>query len=167
MFPDGDFPAALESMISNNLKLFPHQNGEIDDPVLAGEMVVVHGTLYPDNIHTKLDPDSGQTHYTITGGDRSQGRGLRGQMIDWLVSSCASSPEHQEALINEFLKRYPGDKDRRGLAMHVMYRSIMEAPWFAANNKPEAARNLVGLARDIVKGNGVWRDVNTLLQAAA
>lgn len=163
IFSGNSFPAVLENMIKANLPLYPHQNGAIDDSKLIGDLVVVHGTLNPGNIHKKLDPKSGQVFYTITGGDRSQLYGLRGQMIDWLVSACASSPEHQQVLINEFLRRYPDEKEKRGLAMHIMYRCIMEAPWFSEHGKMVEVGNLVRLANDIMTGKGVWKGVNTPL----
>ena len=163
VFPENNFPALLEEMVRNNLALYPHQDGTVDDSKLAGELVVVHGTLSPGNIHRKLDPETGTAQYTITGGDRSQLYGHRGQMIDWLVSSCASSPDHQKALIDEFIKLHPDEKERRGLAMHVMYRSIMEAPWFAGQGKEAEARNLIQLANNILNAKDVWVGVNTPL----
>lgn len=177
-FPEEDFSTYLETMIRNNLSLYPQQNGTIDDKKLVGELVVTHGTLYPGQIHQRLDPKNGEVERMITGGDRAQLFGLRGQMIDWLVSACAASPKHQKALIKAFLSKYDlggmidqdlrakGLKERRGLAMHVMYRCISEIPWYVAKNKLNEARNLVRLVRDIVTGNGefwsgAWEGVQT------
>lgn len=153
--PAFDVDKALEAMIANNLSIFPHQNGVLDPNQEQGNFVVTHGTLYPDNIHTNSDRE-GNVRYTITGGDRAQGMGMPGQMIDWLVAASAESPTHQHALLDEFIKLYPDQKNRRGLAMHVLYRSIMEAGWFAQTKKPEAVKNLAHLSYDILKGNGVW-----------
>lgn len=168
LFEDGDFPDLLVTMITNNLDLYPHQDGSFSgkDPKLLGKMVVTHGTLYPGQIHKKNDSETGEIVYMITGGDRSQLYGLRGQTIDWLVASAAASPDHQKALIKEFIKRYPDEKERRGLAMHVMYRCISEVPWFVKNGKIEEAKNLVKLTHDILIGDGsdwegAWNGVNT------
>lgn len=167
-FEQDRFPALLESMIRNNLSLYRHQNGEIDDLNLVADTVVVHGTLNPDQIHIRQD-STGKINYTITGGDRAQLYGLRGQMIDWLVSGCAASPEHQNALIDEFMKIQKEQgrdemKELRGLAMHVMYRCISETPWFVKEGKITEARNLVKMTQDILQGNGIWEGVNRPLQ---
>ncbi len=87
-------------------------------------------------------------------------------MIDWLVASAAASPDHQKALIDNFLERYqktndPYQKEKRGLAMHVMYRSISEGHWFAEHGKAAKAENLVKLASQIINGEGIWQGVNT------
>lgn len=160
--PAFDMESGIRDMIGNNIELYPHTDGSMDRPDLAADAVVVHGALYPDNIHMHKRNGSG-VDFTVSGGDRAQGMGLRGQMIDWLVTSAAASPAHQEALISEYLTLHPSDKDRRALAMHVMYRSVMEAPWFARRGKLKEAGNLARLAYDIVRGNGIWSGVNTPL----
>lgn len=168
--PQLDTKQALQTMIENNLKLYRHQDGHVEEGEgqFLGESVVVHGTLNPDQIHIRQDSQTGAVNYTITGGDRSQLYGLRGQMIDWLVSSCAVSPDHQQALIEEF-KKIQTDKGRdiekemRGLAMHVMYRCVSEAPWFVKEGKMQEAKNLVKMTHDILKGEGIWSGVNTPL----
>ncbi len=157
-----DVAKGITSLIKNNIDLYPHQNGTVDNPRLAADAVVAHGTLYPDNIHIKHDPD-GKIHFTVSGGDRAQGYGTRGQMIDWLVTSAAGSPPHQRAMIDEYLRLNPGDKDKRSLAMQLTYRSIMEIPWFVRHGKSTEANNLATLTLDILKGNGPWAGVNTPL----
>lgn len=166
-FPENDFPDLLKNMIQSNLALYPHQDGTVDeaDRDLVGETVVVHGVLNPNNIHKKLNPLTGSIDYTITGGDRAQLYGLRGQTVDWLVAASAASPDHQNRLLDEFLKLQKRrgrdyDKELRGLAMHVMYRSISEAHYFAEQGKMAEAENLVKLASEIVKGQGRWKGVN-------
>lgn len=153
--PAFDVKTHIGTFIRNNISLFPHVNGSVDDPRLVGDAVVVHGSLCPDNIHIRRNV-GGKINFTISGGDRAQGYGLRGQMIDWLVTSTAGSPEHQRALIDEFISLHPTEKDRRGLAMHVLYRSIMETPWFLRSGRLEEAKNLATLTHDIVTGTGVW-----------
>lgn len=157
--PAFDVDKAIETVITNNLDVFPHQNGATDHAEVEKSLVVTHGTLYPDNIHANTDRD-GNIRYTITGGDRAQGKGLPGQMIDWLVTASAESPAHQYALIDEFMKLYPGEINRRGLAMHVLYRSLMESGWFASGKKPAELQNLTKLSYDILSGNGIWEGVN-------
>jgi hypothetical protein len=154
-----DAPKALEDMIKNNLAIFPHVDGS-GTPAQKDGLVVVHGTIYPDNIQQSTNREGTKSFYTITGGDRSH-VGLPGEMIDWLVSASAESPAHQEALIAEFLKRFPSDKDKRGLAMHILYRNLMELPWFASQEKTAEVANLTKLSYDIMKGNGIWQGVNT------
>jgi hypothetical protein len=153
----------LESFIRNNIQILPHQNGTVDDPSLAAEMVVAHGTIHPENVQQSTPRDGGTPNYTIVGGDRSHGMGVRGEMIDWLVASAAESPEHQNAMIEEFMKLYPSDKDKRGLAMQVLYRSIMSAPWFASQKKEAELGNVAKLTYDIMQGRGVWEGVHTPL----
>lgn len=131
---------ALTTMITNNLDL-------------DAEPVVVHGTLYPDNIQLARDRDGRTSGMTVMGGDRSH-IGVRGEMVDWLITASAESPAHQQAIIEEFLTLHPDEKDKQGLAMHVLYRSIMEASWFQ-KSKPEAYGNLIKLSYDIMNGNGV------------
>lgn len=155
-FKPGD---ALTQMIRNNIAVFPHQDGHTDSPEQAAHLAVVHGTLYPDNIHQSQTPDRSKTFFTVTGGDRAH-VGLAAESIDWLVTAAAASPAHQEALISEFLILHPSETDRRGLAMHVLYRTLSEAPWFA-HSKNNERQNLAQLAYDILRGNGVWRGVNT------
>lgn len=167
-FPENDYQQLLKQMIEANLPLYPHQNGNVDDRNLVGETVVVHGILNPNNIHKKLNPLTGSVDYTITGGDRAQLFGLRGQEIDWLVAASAASPDYQNRLLDEFLKLQKNrgrnyNKELRGLAMHVMYRSISEAHWFAEHGKMAEAENLVKLASQIIKGEGRWEGVNTTL----
>lgn len=162
---DPNFPLEekLGEMIRNNFDLYPHTDGTIDKPALAADAVVIHGALYPATI--RIHTHEHGVDFSVGGGDRAQGYGLRGHMIDWLVTSAAASPDHQLALIDEFLTLHPSDKDKRGLAMQLMYRSVMELPWFLKNNKPEEVKNLARLTYDIVKGNGVWAGVNTPLAA--
>ena len=163
--PELDFRKALEGMIVNNQFLYPPQKAQIAE--LNDMMVVVHGTICPDNIQAFLGKD-GKMRYLLSSGDRSQGVGLRGQEIDWLVSACAASPEHQYALINAFIKIQAENHrnvelEKRGLAMHILYRAISEGRWFADKGKTKEAENLVRLSRDILEGNGVWRGVNRAL----
>ncbi|HLD25073.1 MAG TPA: hypothetical protein VJB96_04110, partial [Patescibacteria group bacterium] len=136
---------ALTSMITNNLDL-------------DADQVVVHGTLYPDNVQLARDRDGKTSGMTVMGGDRAH-IGVRGEMVDWLISASAESPAHQQAIIDEFLTLHPDEKEKRGLAMHTLYRSIMEASWFQ-KSKPDAYRNLIKLSYDIMNGNGVWNGVN-------
>lgn|GEM_PF-5370248 len=153
-----DVGKGITNLIKNNIDLYPHADGTVDNPRSAAEAVVSHGTLYPDNIHMKRDPD-GNIQFTVSGGDRAQGYGTRGQMIDWLVTSAAGSPSHQRAMIDEYMRLNPGEKDKRSLAMHLTYRSIMEIPWFMQHGKTTHAENLAQLTLDILKGNGVWAGV--------
>lgn len=139
---------ALTTMITNNLDL-------------DAEQVVVHGTLYPDNVQLARDRDGKTSGMTVMGGDRSH-IGVRGEMVDWLIAASAESPAHQQALIDEFLTLHPDEKDRRGLAMHTLYRSIMVAQWFGTK-KPTEYKNLIQLSYDILNGNGVWKGVNAKL----
>lgn len=171
--PNIDIAQALRVMIKNNQRLYLLQNGqpEIGSEKYLGEQVVTHGTLNPENIHLKMGKN-GKIQIVITGGDRSQLYGLRGQQIDWLVSSCAAHPEYQDAFIKAFidLQNHKGrdvNKEKRGLAMHVLYRSIMEARWFADKGRMDQAQNLVKLSTDILQGNGVWNGVNTPLESQA
>ncbi len=164
--PEFNAEQSLEQMIRNNIALFPHQNGTIDNPDLAADTVITHGTIYPENIHQNIPRDGGKPTYTVFGGDRAH-VGLRGEMIDWLVAASAESPAHQHALLKEFMTLHPGEKDRRGLAMHVLYRSIHEASWFAKQNA-ESYGNLVKITHDILTSKGVWESVNTpLLKSTA
>lgn len=139
---------ALTAMITNNLDL-------------DAEQVVVHGALYPDNIQLARDRDGRTSGMTIMGGDRSH-IGVRGEMVDWLISASAESPAHQQAIIDEFTTLHPDEKDKRGLAMHTLYRCLMEASWFQ-KTKPDAYNNLIKLSYDIMNGNGVWTGVNSPL----
>ena len=51
--------------------------------------------------------------------------------------------------------------------MHVLYRSIHEASWFAKQNA-ESYGNLVKITHDILTSKGVWESVNTpLLKSTA
>lgn len=143
---------ALSQMIQNNLDL-------------DAEQVVVHGALYPDNIQLSRDRDGKTGGMTVMGGDRAH-IGVRGEMIDWLISASAESSLHQHALIDEFLLLHPDEKNKRGLAMHVLYRSLMEASWFQ-KSKPEAFKNLIKLSYDIMNGNDVWKGVNEPLRTRA
>jgi len=162
--PSFDPAEGIASMIRNNIELYPHTDGRIDHPELTGDMVVVHGALYPDNIHIRRE-NNGKLNITVTGGDRAQGMGLRGQMIDWMITAAAESPKHQNALISEYIKLHPSDKDRRALAMHVMYRSVLEIPWFINRGYMDQARNLATLVHSITTGKGVWAGVQTPLTA--
>lgn len=162
---DMDFSVALKNMINNNLALYRNQDGSYDekDKQLLGESVVTHGTLNPDNIVIGRD---GQIR--IMGGDRSQLYGLRGQQVDWLISACAASPEYQNAFIEAFLdlqkqKNRDLNKEKRGLAMHVMYRAISDGRWFADKGRKDLADNLAKLVCDILQGNGIWKGVDTPL----
>ena len=154
-----DAPSEVSEMILNNINLFPHQNGTVDHPEHIADMVVVHGALHPRNVHIRRDGE--RMNITISGGDRAQGMGVKGQMIDWLVTSTAHSPEHQQALLEEFIRLNPSEKDRRGLAMSVLYRSLIEASWFESAGKHDIAQRLVKLSYDILRGNGIWRGVNS------
>lgn len=118
------------------------------------EKIIAHGALYPDNIQLSHDRDGQTSGITIMGGDRSH-VGVRGEMADWLIAASAESPAHQKAIIDEFITLHPEDSEKQGLAMHTLYRSIMEASWFA-KQKPDAYRNLIQLSYDILNGNGVW-----------
>lgn len=140
--PNFDVTASLTQMIQQNQDL-------------NAEKVVAHGTLYPDNIQLSRDRDGSTSGMTIVGGDRAH-IGVRGEMIDWLITAAAESPAHQNAMIEEFIKLHPGEADRRGLAMHTLYRAISEASWFSAK-KPLEYNNLVKLSYDILNGNGVWK----------
>ena len=80
---------SLDQMIRNNLLLYPHQNGAIDDPALSAETVITHGTIYPENIHQYIPRDGSKPTYTVFGGDRAHGMGLLGEMIDWLVAAAS------------------------------------------------------------------------------
>lgn len=167
----------LKKMIFNNLPLYRYQNGttkkEINgvmvekDEKLLGKSVVTLGTIYPGQVHKSIDAETGMAVYMFTGGDRAQLYGLRGQMIDWLVSSCAKSPAHQKALIRAFMRKYGSDpREMRGLAMHVMYRCISEAVHFGKKGETEEAGNLVELTKAIMTGDGsewdgAWDGVNT------
>lgn len=157
--PEFNAEQSLEQMIRNNIALFPHQNGTIDNQDLVADTVITHGTVYPENIHQNIPRDGGKPTYTVFGGDRAH-VGLRGEMIDWLVAASAESAAHQNALLKEFMTLHPGEKDRRGLAMHVLYRSIHEASWFAKQT-PESYGNLVKLTHDILTNTGIWEGVNT------
>lgn len=173
IFGEGNFSGLLGKMINSNIKLYRTQDGKQveGEEKWEGEQVVVHGTLAPDNIQVKRDAEGKIIQYTVTGGDRAQLFGLRGQEIDWLVSSAAASPDLQRKLIDAFIKVQDKngrnvEKERRGLAMHVMYRSISEAIWYADHNKIDEAKNLINLVHDIVTGDkeGKWgesfKDVN-------
>lgn len=149
----------IATLIENNAQIFLHQNGKAERPELVAEPVIVHGALYPDNIQLSRQRGAQNPDVTILGGDRAH-QGVRGEMIDWLVTAAAESPMHQKAMIEEFLTLHPSESDRRGLAMHVLYRSLKEAPWFA-KHKPVAYQNLIKLSYDILEGNGVWNGVNT------
>ncbi len=151
-----DFNKSLVEMIDNNKSLYPHVDGRIEDSSLVCETVVAHGTLYADQIHYTRDKD-GRINFTVTGGDRAH-YGLRGEMIDWLVTAAASSPKHQLAMIEEFNRLHPDLKERRALAMHLMYRSIGAVGWYSRNNKPDEAKRLARLVHDILetKGEGEW-----------
>lgn len=157
--PDFDVHGAMESMIRENIVLYPDKDGSVLRPELAAEGVVVHGALYPDNVHMNRTQEG--LSFTVSGGDRAQGYGLRGQAIDWLVTSAAASPEIQEAMIDEFFTLHESDRDRRSLAMHVLYRSIMETEWLNTHGFAREAKNLSRLTFDILKGNGVWEGLNT------
>lgn len=143
--PNFSSKKALTSMITNNLNL-------------DAEQIIVHGALYPDNVQLARDRDGNTSGVTIMGGDRAH-IGVRGELVDWLVSASANSPAHQNAIIDEFLTLHPGEKEKRGLAMHILYRSIMEASWFQ-KSKPDAYKNLIKLSYDIMNGNSVWKGVN-------
>lgn len=158
--PDFDPKKSLEAMIKNNLPIFPHQNGTTDSPEAAKQLAVVHGALYPGNIHLSQTRDRSQSFFTITGGDRSH-IGLPAESVDWLITASAASPAHQEALISEFLALHPSAYEKRGLAMHTLYRAIAESSWFAAGNKPLELKNLAKLTYDILNGNNIWEGVNT------
>jgi len=158
--PTFDAPKALKAMIVNNLSIFPRQNGTVDSPEAAKHLAIVHGALYPGNVHHSQTKDRSQTFFTVTGGDRSH-IGLPAESVDWLIAASASSPAHQGALIDEFLKLHPSEYEKRGLAMHTLYRAIMESSWFAAGDKALELKNLARLTYDILKGNGVWAGVNT------
>lgn len=162
--PHFDAPQAIRDMIQNNLELFPRQDGSIDNSDLVGNLVVVHGALHPRNIHIRKDGI--QLNVTVSGGDRAQGMGLKGQMVDWLVTSAAGSPQHQQAILDEFIRLNPSEKDRRGLAMHVLYRSILEGAWFRSAGKINEANSLTKLSYDILKGNGIWRSVTSPLASS-
>jgi hypothetical protein len=157
---------ALTQFIQNNLSILPHQNGTVDSSDVADHLRVVHGALYPGNINRSDTADRTKKYFTITGGDRSH-IGLAGESIDWLVASAAASPAHQEALISEFMKLHPDDTDKRGLAMHVLYRALSESTWHASHSPASDVRNLAKLSYDILSGNGVWSGVNTPAKKAA
>ncbi len=161
--PSFKVSSALEQTIRNNLAIFPHQNGQVDNPEAQKHLTVVHGALYPGNIHRSETPDR-VSFFTVTGGDRSH-IGLPGEAIDWLVTAAAASPAHQEALISEFLKLHPSEQEKRGLAMHVLYRAISESSWFAAHGTGNELGNLTKLSYDILNGNGIWQGVNTPIEA--
>lgn len=184
-FDGKNFTGELEKMIRNNLPLYLHQDGTATgkNPKLLGEQVVAHGLISPSNMHLKKV--DGTTQVMITGGDRSQLFGLRGQMVDWLIASCAASADDPDGeimnkLINGFLNRYqskddPYQKEKRGLAMHVMYRAISEAHWYVEQSikledaslkqsYTESAGRLVKLASEIIYGEGVWKDVDKPLE---
>lgn len=157
---------ALESFIRTNVSIFPHQDGHMDVPGQEKALYIVHGTLYPDNIHQSQNSDRTKTFFTVTGGDRSH-IGLAGESIDWLITAAAESPAHQNALIAEFLSLHPGDTDKRGLAMHTLYRALSESSWFASQGKTTEVSNLVKLSYDILQGKGIWNGVNLPLATQA
>src|SRR3989338_9247330 len=173
--PEFSFTEALEEMIKNNLPLYRFKNGktelnvgehliEKDENLLAATRVT-HGTLFPRNIHKSRNPQSGETEYTLTSGDRAQRKGLSGQIYDASIAGLALDRKRQQLVTDEFLRRHPEEKERRGLAMHTLYRSIMETKWFVENGEKEAASNLIKLTADILRGkgaewNGVWDGVN-------
>lgn len=173
--PEFSFTKALEKMIENNLLLYRFKNGGTEitvgdhivkkDEKLLAATRITHGTLFPRNISKSINPQTGETEYTITSGDRAQRRGLSGQIYDASIVGLALDKKRQEFVIAEFLRRHPDEKERRGLAMHTLYRSMMETKWLAEKGEIEAAKNLIKLTADILRGNGndwngAWDGVN-------
>lgn len=158
---DEDIKKLLTDFIKTNYSIFPLQNGKLYDEEMA---VVTHGTMFPDNIHKKIGANSPE--YMITGGDRSQLVGYRAQMVDGLIAGSASHQEYMETFIKEFLAMQdrPGrnlEKERRALAMHVLYRSVSFINWHAERGNTQAVENLIKLTHDILTGTGeFWQGVD-------
>lgn len=161
----------METIIKANSLLYPKVDGTIVDQKCVGETVVANGIVNPNNVCSSSDPETGEINITLTSGDRSQLMSPRGQEVDWIIAAVASDPDEQMAIVDEFMnfqreQKCDYNKELRGLAMHVMYRSISEAHWFAehGHGKMTEAENLVKLASQIIKGEGRWEGVNKLMK---
>ena len=166
--PEFDFKKGLETFIRNNLPLYRKQDGTIDDPAdekYLGEDVVAHGTIFADNMGIKRD-SKGKLHLGLFGGDRMQLIARRGQMIDAMVSGCANNSDYQDVIIEEFRtiqveKGRDVEKEMRAAGMHINYRCLSEIPEYVKAGKIREAQNLARLSLKIMKGEGIWKGVNT------